>query len=252
MESRDATVNSNSHHGGCGERVEVIRPAGGVVSTAAFRTVLPRIMLAILILASILWSILHRHLFDSSVIEEMLHHWGLWAPLGFVFLDAATTMIFLPGLIFGLAAGVLFGPWWGSLWSLVGATLGATLAFLTARYLTSGWVARHSHGWLKRLIDGVETGGWRFVALVRLVPLFPFNLSNYALGLTRINVAPYVLATLIFQVPGTTAYAYLGYAGRELAAGNHHAISMVLFAVGALAVLALLPGLVHRWRRKKA
>lgn len=242
-------MKNDRHFDGCAKQAEV-SSSDAVGSAAVFRTVLPRITLAILILVSILWSVFHRHLFDSSVIRDTLHPWGLWAPLGFVLLDAAATVIFLPGWIFGLAAGVLFGPWWGSLWSLLGATLGATLAFITARYLASAWVARHSHGWLKRLVAGVETGGWRFVALVRLVPLFPFNLSNYALGLTRINVAPYVLATLIFQVPGTLAYAYLGYAGRELVAGDHHAISMVLLAVGALALLALLPGLVHRWRRK--
>lgn len=216
----------------------------GVVS--GLRAVIPRITLAVFILASIVWSFAHRHMFDSSVIRDMLHPWGLWGPLGFMLLDAGTTMIFLPGLVFALAAGVIFGPWWGSLWSLLGSTLGATLAFLTARYLTSGWVAQYSHGWLRRLNDGVETGGWRFVAMVRLVPLFPFNISNYAIGLTRIKVVPYFLATLIFQIPGVIAFAYLGYAGRKLAAGDRHAIIMLLFAGGALAVLALLPGFVHR------
>lgn len=95
----------------------------------------------------------------------------------------------------------------------------------------------------------METGGWRFVALVRLVPLFPFNLSNYGFGLARIEVAPYVLATLIFQIPGTFAYAYLGYAGRELASGDRHAIQLMLYAIGGLAILVVLPSLIHRWRR---
>src|SRR6516225_3148754 len=66
------------------------------------------------------------------------------------------------------------------------ATLGPTLAFLVARYVAGDWVARRAGGLLKRLIDGVDAEGWRFVAFVRLVPLFPFNLSNYLLGLTRI------------------------------------------------------------------
>ena len=69
-------------------------------------------------------------------------------------------------------------------------------------------------------IAGVEAEGWRFVAFVRLVPLFPFNLLNYALGLTRIPLAHYVLASLVCMAPGTIAYTWLGYAGREALAGN--------------------------------
>ena len=94
-----------------------------------------------------------------------------------------------------LAGGALFGPFWGSLWNLLGATLGATLAFLVARYVGGDWVERKAGGLLKRLIDGVDAEGWRFVAFVRLVPLFPFNLSNYVLGLTRIPLHQYVIAT---------------------------------------------------------
>src|SRR6476619_2745359 len=74
--------------------------------------------------------------------------------------------------------------------------------------------ARSAGGLLKRLIDGVDAEGWRFVAFVRLVPLFPFNLSNYVLGLTRIPLHHYVIATLIGMVPGTVAYTWLGHAGR--------------------------------------
>ena len=80
--------------------------------------------------------------------------------------------------------------------NLAGATLGATFAFLIARYIAGDWVARKAGGLLKRLVDGVEAEGWRFVAFVRLVPLFPFNLSTMSLGLTRIPLHQYVLATL--------------------------------------------------------
>jgi uncharacterized membrane protein YdjX (TVP38/TMEM64 family) len=71
-----------------------------------------------------------------------------------------------------------------------------------ARYLAADWVARKAGGRLGRLIAGVEAERWRFVAFVRLVPLFPFNLSNYALGLTRIPLSHYVLASLVCMAPG--------------------------------------------------
>jgi rhodanese-related sulfurtransferase len=86
------------------------------------------------------------------------------------------------------------------------------------------------------------------VAFVRLVPLFPFNLTNYALGLTRISLMHYVLASLVCMVPGTLAYTSLGHAGREAAAGNTAAIRYGLIALAMLAAIAFLPRLVWRLR----
>src|SRR5262249_19420956 len=158
------------------------------------------------------------------------------------------TVALVPGVVFSLAGGALFGPLWGSLWNLTGATLGATLAFLIARYIAAGWVARRAGGLLKRLIDGVDAAGWRFVAFVRLVPRFPFNLSNYVLGLTRIPIHQYVIATFVCMVPGAVAYTWLGYGGRGALSGETNAVRYGLLALGLLATIALLPRLIGRVR----
>jgi uncharacterized membrane protein YdjX (TVP38/TMEM64 family) len=164
-------------------------------------------------------------------------------------LYALATVLFLPGSLLTIAGGALFGPVWGSFYSLTGATLGATLAFLVARYLASDWVARKAGGRMKQLIEGVEAEGWRFVAFVRLVPFFPFNLLNYALGLTRIRLVHYVVASYLCMLPGAVAYTYLGYAGREAAAGSEGAIRKALLALGLLALVVFLPSLIRRLRR---
>src|ERR1700724_4115235 len=118
-----------------------------------------------------------------------------------------------------------------TLCNLTGATLGATLAFVIARYIASDWVVARSGERLGRLTRGVEEEGWRFVAFVRLVPLFPFNLMNYAFGLTRIRLREYVLASFVCMAPGALAYTYLGYAGREAASGQAGAVRKGLFAL---------------------
>jgi uncharacterized membrane protein YdjX (TVP38/TMEM64 family)/rhodanese-related sulfurtransferase len=164
-------------------------------------------------------------------------------------LFALATVAFAPGVIFSLAGGAMFGPFWGTLWNLTGATVGAILAFLIARYIAADWVARKAGGLLKRLIDGIDAEGWRFVAFVRLVPLFPFNLSNYALGLTRISLHHYVIATLVCMVPGAVAYTWLGYAGRGALAGETDAVRYGLLGLGLLAAIAVLPRLTGRVRR---
>lgn len=110
-------------------------------------------------------------------------------------------------------------------------------------------MVRKSGGHLKRLIEGVEKEGWRFVAFVRLVPLFPFNLSNYALGLTRIGFLPYVITSFICMAPGAVAFSWLGHAGHGALAGDAPAIRYGLYALGLLAVIAFVPRLVKRPRQ---
>ena len=212
------------------------------------RIVLPRLLLALAIVATALWLALHRGQLDSGLIENAMRMLGPWGPVAHVALFALGTVLFVPGVLFGLIGGVLFGPVWGTILNLAGATLGATAAFLVARYVAADWVRWKAGSRLERIIRGVEAEGWRFVALTRLVPLIPFNLLNYALGLTRIPVVPYLLASLICMVPGTVAYTWLGYAGREALAGNDAAIRYGLVGLGMLAVVAFAPRLLQRFK----
>jgi uncharacterized membrane protein YdjX (TVP38/TMEM64 family) len=201
--------------------------------------------LVVALAVAIIWLGLHRELLQLATIERELQRFGVWAPILFLLLYALGTVLFVPGSVLTLAGGALFGPIWGTLWNLTGATFGATLAFLIARYVASDWVAARTSDRLRRLLRGVEEEGWRFVAFVRLVPLFPFNLVNYAFGLTRIRLREYVLASFVCMAPGALAYTYLGYAGREAASGQAGAVRKGLFALTLLAAVALLPRLVR-------
>lgn len=216
------------------------------------RTLLARLAIGLAIAAAAAWLALNRDGVDPAQIESAVRSLGAWAPLGHVALFAVGTVLFIPGAIFGLAGGVLFGPLWGTILNLAGATLGATAAFLVARTLAGERVRRMAGGRLERLVAGVEAEGWRFVAFVRLVPLFPFNLTNYALGLTRIPLAQYVLATFVCMAPGTLAYTWLGFAGREAVAGNTTAIRYGLIALALLAAIAFVPRFVGRFRSAQA
>ena len=212
------------------------------------RALLPRLLLLLVVVGAAAWLAFHRDQLDPALLERTVRDLGPWAPLIHVLLFAVGTVFFVPGAIFGLAGGALFGPLWGTLLNLAGGTLGATASFLVARYVAADWVRSKVGGRLQRLVAGVEAEGWRFVAFVRLVPLFPFNLLNYALGLTQIPLAQYVLASLVCMAPGTLAYAWLGYAGREALADNQSAINYALIALALLAAVALLPRLIRRLR----
>lgn len=209
---------------------------------------LPRLLIAVVLAAAAMLLALSRDRVDFAAIEQSIRNLGMWAPLAHVGLFAAGTVLFAPGAIFGFVGGALFGPLWGTLLNLAGATIGATAAFLVARYVAGGWVRTKAGPRIERLISGVEAEGWRFVALMRLVPLVPFNLLNYALGLTRISLAQYVLATLIAMSPGTLAFTWLGHAGRQAIDGDTAAIRYGLLALGVLAATAFVPRIVGRMR----
>ena len=126
--------------------------------------------------------------------------------------------------------------------------MGASLAFLAACYLASDWVAEKSGDRVGRVIRGVKGEGWRFVAFVRLVPLFPFNLLNYALGCTGIGFGIYVMTLAICMVLRALAYTWLGYAGRQAVTGGENLMRDLLIAIGVLAAVALFPRLARRLR----
>jgi uncharacterized membrane protein YdjX (TVP38/TMEM64 family) len=94
----------------------------------------------------------------------------------------------------------------------------------------------------------VDAEGWRFVAFVRLVPVFPYNILNYLLGLTHIPFHHYIIATVVFMAPSTLAYTWLGHAGRALVAGDEDMIQYALIALGVLGALLVLPRFLLRLR----
>ena len=205
-----------------------------------------RWVMGLALLAVVGMAVAWRDRFDAASLQAWIDNAGAAGPLLFIALYAAATVLFLPGAVITLAGGALFGPVWGTLWNLSGATLGAALAFLIARYLGADWVSRRAGPRLTRLNDGVAAEGWRFVAFVRLVPLFPFNLLNYALGLTRIAFVSYVMASAVFMLPGALAYTWLGHAGRQALGGGEGTIRNILIALALFAAVAFLP----RWVRK--
>lgn len=171
---------------------------------------------------------------------------GAWGPALFVVLYVVATVLFLPGSILTLGAGVVFGLVRGAVIVSVSATLGATAAFLVGRYLARDWVARKIEGNARfRAIDeAVAREGWKIVGLTRLSPVFPFNLLNYAFGLTRVGLRAYVLASWIGMMPGTLMYVYIGSLAGDLAAVGagqraRTPAEWALYAVGLVATVAV-------------
>ena len=136
---------------------------------------------------------------------------GALGPIVFIAGYILATVAFVPGSLLTLAAGALFGLVRGTLFVFVGASIGATVAFLVARHLVRQLVVRRlaDNARFRAVDDAIAREGRRIVFLIRLSPLFPFNVTNYALGLTSIGVRDYVIAC-IGMLPGTLLYVYYG------------------------------------------
>jgi len=182
---------------------------------------------------------------------------GFWGPLVFVAGYAIATVAFIPGSLLTLAGGAIFGLGWGTLWVFLGATLGSIGAFLIARYVARSAIERKVEGMPRfAAIDrAIGREGLKIVFLLRLSPVFPFVLLNYALGLTRVRLRDYVFAAL-GMLPGTLLYVYSGKLAGEVAAlagdgatAEKGAGYWTVMALGLLATVAVTTVVTRTARR---
>ncbi len=143
---------------------------------------------------------------------------GSVGAIAFIIIYILATVAFFPGSILTLGAGVVFGLVLGSFYVFIGATIGATVAFLVGRYLARGWVAEKIQGNSKfqAIDEAVGREGLKIVLLTRLSPVFPFNLLNYAYGVTGVSLKDYLLGSA-GMIPGTIMYVYIGSLAGNLA-----------------------------------
>lgn len=143
---------------------------------------------------------------------------GSIGAIAFIGIYVTATVAFLPAFILTLGAGVLFGVWLGSIYVFIGATIGSIVAFLVGRYLARDWVANRIAGndKFKAIDRAVGKEGLKIVLLTRLSPAFPFNLLNYAFGVTGVSARDYIVGS-IGMIPGTIMFVYVGSLASNLA-----------------------------------
>ena len=186
-----------------------------------------------------------RAFLDPMTISGAIDRYPL-APLGFLAVHIAASLLFVPRTLLAIVAGLLFGMGWGIVWAASGSVAGAIAGFLVARYINSGWIDAARLG---PVAMQVERGGWCAVAVLRLIPVIPHSLANYALGLTRLPLAAYAFGSLLGQLPMTIAYVDLGAAGERLMLGGASWIEPTLIGLTALSLSLLIP-VIARWRTR--
>jgi uncharacterized membrane protein YdjX (TVP38/TMEM64 family)/Fe-S oxidoreductase len=190
------------------------------------------------------------HYLRQDKLSALIQGYGAMAPFIYMAVYTIAPALFLPGLPLTIVGGFLFGPFWGVVYTITSATAGACIAFLVSRYIARGWIENKltSPRW-RQLDEGVEKHGWKIVAFTRLIPLFPFNLLNYAFGLTKIKFLHYAVATFICMLPACIAFIVFSSSLLDLISGR--VSPTFIIGLGLVILVSLIPIFYNRYKTKK-
>jgi uncharacterized membrane protein YdjX (TVP38/TMEM64 family) len=184
---------------------------------------------------------------DPNLIQFWLKTAGIWAPVIYILIYVVATILILPSTALNLTGGAIFGPWMGTFWTSIGAIIAAIAAFFFARTIGREMVSQRLAGRWQAIDAEVQQGGIFYMFAIRLMPIMPYGLVNFAAGLTSISFKDYLIGTTLGTVPGILPFVMLGSSGlKAIRTGD------VLPLVSALALIGMLVGGSTWYRRRRS
>lgn len=184
---------------------------------------------------------------DQEQLQRWLKQAGIWAPITYIVLYTVGTILILPSTPLNLSGGAIFGPWLGTLWTSIAAVIAAIVAFAFTRTVGRDVVAKKFAGRWEAMDAEIRQGGLFYMFAVRLLPIIPYGLVNFAAGLTSIRFRDYLVGTLLGTIPGVLPFVLMGSSGlKALKTGD------VMPLMGALALTGLLVGGATWYRRRRS
>ena len=197
-------------------------------------------IMGVLVLAA---SVALYFLLPPELIRETLAGLGGWAPIGYMAMFAVLPAFFFPVAVLALAGGLVFGLWLGALYTFIGAVINCSVMFWMARHwgrekIRAVIEARLAPQWQQRLSKLEGRGGFLLLIILRLIPAVPYNLINYAFGLTGMKYPVYILASALGIIPGTFAFINIGDKAMDVTSpGFWIAIGLLLLLLTVTAAL---------------
>ncbi|MBD2499032.1 TVP38/TMEM64 family protein [Anabaena azotica] len=184
---------------------------------------------------------------NPALIQSWLKAAGIWAPITYVAIYVIATILILPSTALNLTGGAIFGVWMGTFWTSVAAIIAAIAAFIFARTVGREIVAQKLAGRWQAIDAEVRQGAIFYMFAIRLMPILPYGLVNFAAGLTSISFKDYLIGTALGTVPGILPFVMLGSSGfKAIRSGE------ILPVVGALALIGILVGGSTWYRRRRS
>ena len=182
---------------------------------------------------------------DRQQLQVWLSTMGIYAPIVYIILYTVATWLILPSTPLNLTGGAIFGIWWGTLWTTVAALVAAIAAFAFTRTIGRKLVAQKLAGGWDAVDAEIRQGGLFYIFAVRLLPIIPYGIVNFAAGLTSIKFKDYAIGTLLGTLPGVLPFVMMGAGIGELSQGN------ILPLTCAFALTSMLVGGATWYRRRR-
>jgi uncharacterized membrane protein YdjX (TVP38/TMEM64 family) len=173
------------------------------------------LLLVVVCLLATGWAMWALGEIDLNQLQRWLDTWGIWAPIAYIAIYAIATVMILPSTALNLAGGALFGPWLGTFWTSLAAILAAIAAFAFTRTVGREAVAKRLAGRWQTMDAEVKRGGCFYMFAIRLIPVMPYGLVNFAAGLTSVSFKDYVVGTTLGTVPSVLPFVLLGSSGLQ-------------------------------------
>jgi uncharacterized membrane protein YdjX (TVP38/TMEM64 family) len=182
---------------------------------------------------------------DQQQLQIWLKKLGIWAPILYIILYTIGTILILPSTPLNLSGGAIFGIWWGTVWTAVSAIIAAVVSFAFTRSVGREYIAHKLAGRWQTIDAEMRHGGLFYMFAIRLLPIIPYGIVNFAAGLTSIRFRDYLLGTLLGTVPGILPFVMMGAGLQGLTRGD---VVPFLFA---LALIGILVGVATWYRRRR-
>jgi uncharacterized membrane protein YdjX (TVP38/TMEM64 family) len=182
---------------------------------------------------------------DQEQLQALLKKMGIWAPIVYIVFYTVGTILILPSTPLNLSGGALFGVWWGTMWTTIAAIVAAIVSFAFTRTVGREYIAQKFAGRWEAIDAEMRQGGLFYMFAIRLLPLIPYGIVNFAAGLTSIRFRDYFIGTLLGTVPGILPFVMMGSGLQALSSGN------VVPLMCALALTGMLVGVATWYRRRR-
>lgn len=177
--------------------------------------------------------------YKPAQLQALIHRAGLWAPVIYIALYAVGTLALLPSTPLNISGGLLFGPWWGMVWTSVGAVVAAAIAFLFSRTVGRPIMEKRLEGRWQTMDAEIRRGGLFYMFAIRLIPVMPYGIVNFAAGLTSIRFRDFWVGTILGTVPSVLPFVLVGSSSfKALSTGNLWPLLGALGLTGALVLFS--------------
>lgn len=193
-------------------------------------------IIILLILGTIICKILSMNI-GVEDIQDYVSSFGRLAPLVYIIMFALVPLTLFPDSILAIGGGMVFGLFKGYIYTLIGALIGATISFYISRKLGRAFVKKLTKEKLDNIEELINSKGFFIVLILRLVPLFPFDIISYGSGLTSIKYKDFLLATIIGTIPGILVFTNIGAQSVNIGSNNFYISIMGLILLVLLSLI---------------